>query len=145
MTEEIKALYLSDKAMYPKVVTITKGDKENPVYKQIQGFTDGVFTCVYPDNFEDTSALKDYVIYMNDEALFTEGMTPNVVIRPDKLAEKKLDEAGILYGPVLIVKPDHATGDDLTLENKEIPVIIEALEGKLLTNKYRIEFIERNK
>ena len=143
MKEEIKALLLSDRALYPKVVTLTNGDEERPLFEQIQQYTDGVFTCVYPDNYDDTSALKDYVIYMNDEALFTEGMTPNIAIRPELVAEKKWDAAGILFGPVLIVKPDHATGGDLTLENKEIPIIIDALKEKLMFNKYRKELLER--
>ena len=143
MTEEIKALLLSDRAVYPKVVTLIKGDKDRPLFEQIQQYTDGVFTVVYPDNYEDESALKDYVIYMNDEALYTDGMTPNIAIRPELMKEKKWDYAGILFGPILVVKPDHATGDDLTLENDEIPLIIEALQEKMLVNKYRKEFIER--
>ncbi len=139
----IKALYLSDRALNPKVVMLDPDDKEQRLYEQIQRYTKGVFTAVHPDDYDDTDVLKDYVIYTNDKGLFLEGMEQNVVMQPQLIKDGKPFLAGILYGPILIVKPNRATGDEVTLDNNEIPLLASALKQKMLLNIHREGLMER--
>ena len=81
----IKALYLSDRAINPKVVTLDPDDKKHLLYEQIQRYTKGVYTAVHPDDYDDTDVLKDYVIYANDKGLFLDGMEQNVVMQPQRI------------------------------------------------------------
>lgn len=139
----IKALYLSDRAIKPKVILLDPDDKKTLLYEQIQRYTKGNYTAVHPDSYDDVSALKNYVIYANDNGLFIDGMEQNVVIQPELIKDGKPFLAGILYGPILITKLNRATGDEVTLDNNEIPLISEALKDKLLLNVHREGLIER--
>ena len=139
----IKALYLSDRAINPKVVTLDPDDKKHLLYEQIQRYTKGVFTAVHPDDYDDTDVLKDYVIYANDKGLFLDGMEQNVVMQPQRIEDGQPFLAGILYGPILIVKPNRATGDEVTLGSDEIPLLTAAIKDKMLLNIYREGLMER--
>ena len=139
----IKALYLSDRAIYPKVVTLDPDDKKHLLYEQIQRYTKGVYTAVHPDDYDDTDVLKDYVIYANDKGLFLDGMEQNVVMQPQRIEDGQPFLAGILYGPILIVKPNRATGDEVTLDSDEIPLLTTAIKEKMLLNIYREGLMER--
>ena len=70
-------------------------------------------------------------------------MEQNVVIQPELIKDGKPFLAGILYGPILITKLNRVTGDEVTLDNNEIPLISEALKDKLLLNVHREGLIER--
>ena len=139
----IKALYLSDRAINPKVVILDPDDKKDLLQEQIQRYTKGVFTAVHPDSYDDASVLKNYVIYANDNGLFLDGMEQNVVMQPELIKEGKPFLAGILYGPILIVKPNRETGDEATLDNKEIPLLTAAIKEKMLLNVHREGLMER--
>lgn len=139
----IKALYLSDRAINPKVILLDPDDKKHLLYEQIQRYTKGVFTAVHPDDYDDTDVLKDYVIYANDKGLFLDGMEQNVVMQPELIKEGRPFLAGILYGPILIVKPNRATGDEVTLDSDEIPLLTAAIKEKMLLNVHREGLMER--
>lgn len=140
----IRALYLSDRALYPAVVALDPNNEKFSLDKQIRFFTDGEYCAVPLNQYDAPNALNDFIIYANCYGLFFDSMEQNMAMRPELVTSGQPFLAGILYGPVLITKHDHTTGEELTLEDDDIKNILRALNHKVMKNYYREGFLERN-
>lgn len=94
--------------------------------KDIQSL--GVYTSTCSQDYEDTSILIDYKIFINDQASLM-GLAPNIVLNEKRV--KDIRSAGVIYGPVFI------TNEQGILLEEEAEDICKALNKKLLKNIHR--------
>lgn len=88
----------------------------------------GVYVNVRSQDYEDSSILTDYKIFINDQGSLM-GLAPNIVLNEKKV--KDIRSAGIIYGPVFI------TNEQGILLEEEVEDIRKALNRKLLKNIHR--------
>ena len=92
----------------------------------IQSF--GVYTLVRSQDYEDTSILTGYKIFVNDQGSLM-GLAPNIVLNEKRVRD--IRNAGVIYGPVFV------TNEQGILLEEEAEEICKALSRKLLKNIHR--------
>ena len=127
MAKTLIGIYLSEKTIEPRRVEFEAG------IKSIQKYCEGYVDCVWSGNWGDKSILSKYDIYVDDEGII-KNKQPNIILNENCT---DINNAGILFGPLLIVGANPKSGNMLSVKETDIPLILITLKEKMLRNEYR--------